>query len=197
MTDSRTSPKVDAFMARADQWREAFERLRAIILTCGLDEDLKWGQPCYARDGRNIVLIHGFKDYCALLFFKGALMKDPDGVLIQQTENVQSARQIRFASAEQISGMAPTLKVYVLEAIAVEAAGLKVERKPTRAFPMADEFRQALDENPALRSAFEGLTPGRQRGYLLHFSGAKQSKTRTARVEACVDRILDGLGLDD
>jgi len=197
MPEPKTSPKVDAFLARTDQWREEFEALRAIVLGCGLTEDLKWGQPCYASEGRNVVLIHGFKDYCALLFMKGALLKDPNGILIRQTENVQSARQIRFTNSGEIAQLEPALKAYVLEAIAVEKAGSKVARKTTADFPVADEFRAKLDALPALKAAFQALTPGRQRGYLLFFASAKQAKTREARVETCMPRILAGKGLDD
>lgn len=192
-----SNPKVDAFMARAKTWRAEFEALRAIALDCALTEELKWGQPCYTQDDHNVVLMHGFKDYCALLFHKGALLKDPKGILVQQTENVQSARQIRFTSAAQITKMRATLKAYIREAMAVDKAGLKVAMKATEEFTMPVEFQVQLDRHSALRSAFKALTPGRQRGYLLHFAGAKQSKTREARVEKCIPRILDGMGLDD
>lgn len=197
MTEAAANPKVDAFMARTDQWRAEFEALRAILRQAPLTEELKWGQPCYALNGSNVVLMHGFKDYCALLFMKGALMSDPEGILIQQTENVQSARQIRFNALDQITGRAATLSAYVEAAIAVEKAGLKVDFKKTTEFSMPEEFRVRLDEDAALKEAFEGLTPGRQRAYLLHFSSAKQSKTREARVEKCIPQIMDGLGLDD
>lgn len=191
------NPKVDRVLSKSKQWREEFERLRRIILNSGLDEDLKWGQPCYSFEDGNVVLIHGFKEYCALLFFKGALMKDPRRILIQQTENVQSARQIRFTSAGQIAGMEPLLKAYIHEAIAVEKSGLKVNLKKTSEFKMPGEFRTRLKKMPALKKAFAALTPGRQRGYLLYFSGAKQAKTREARIEKCVSRILKGEGLQD
>ncbi|TWB17230.1 uncharacterized protein YdeI (YjbR/CyaY-like superfamily) [Nitrospirillum amazonense] len=190
-------PKVDAYMEKAGKWAEEFARLRAIALDCPLEEDFKWGNPCYTSDGANIVLIHGFKDYCALLFFKGALMKDPNGILIQQTENVQAGRQIRFTNSGEIAQLAPTLKTYILEAITVEKDGLKVDFRPTREFAVPEEFQERLDGDPALKAAFAALTPGRQRGYLLHFSSAKQSKTRAARIEKCAPLILAGKGLDD
>lgn len=195
--DSTPNSKVDAFLQRAERWRTEFEALRAILRQARLSEELKWGQPCYTLDKANVVLMHGFKDYCALLFMKGALMPDPQGLLIQQTENVQSARQIRFTSLDQITDKAATLKAYVEAAIAVEQAGLKVDFKKTDAFAMPDEFRAHLEGDTALKEAFAGLTPGRQRAYLLHFSSAKQSKTREARIEKCIPQIMDGLGLDD
>lgn len=197
MVQVPTNPKVDGFLRSARRWREEFTALRAIVLDCGLTEELKWGKPCYTSEGKNVVLIHGFKDYCALLFMKGALLKDPKGVMIQQTDNVQSARQIRFAGVADIEKMAPTLKAYIKEAIKVEKAGLKIQKKDTTDFAMADEFRVRLDKSPALKSAFEALTPGRQRAYLLHFSGAKQSATRASRVEKCIPGILAGKGLND
>ncbi len=191
------SPKVDAFLAREKKWQEEFKKLRQIILDCHLTEDLKWGQPCYALDGSNIVLMHGFKEYCALLFMKGALLKDAKGVLIQQTENVQSARQIRFTNVQEISKMEKTLKSYILEAIEVEKAGLKIELKKTADYTMPKEFQGKLDALPALKTAFDALTPGRQRAYLFYFSQPKQSKTRESRVEKYIPNILDGMGLDD
>jgi uncharacterized protein YdeI (YjbR/CyaY-like superfamily) len=191
------SPKVDAFLKREEKWRAEFVKLRAILLDCGLTEDLKWGQPCYADDGKNIALIHGFKEYCAILFPKGALLKDPKHVLIQQTKNVQSARQIRFTSASEVSKLAKTVKAYLIEAIAVERAGLKVELKKTEDMAMPEEFASRLAANAKLKKAFAALTPGRQRGYIFHFSQPKLSKTRAARVEKHVPRILEGLGLDD
>ncbi|WP_337053632.1 DUF1801 domain-containing protein [Pseudoxanthomonas sp. USHLN014] len=197
MTAATANPKVDAFMVRAERWRAEFEALRSILRQTPLTEDLKWGQPCYALGKGNVVLMHGFKEYCALLFMKGALIPDPDGLLVQQTEYVRSARQIRFTALDQIKGKAATLKAYVEAAIAVEQAGLKIAPRKTTDFPVADEFRARLEENAALKAAFEGLTPGRQRGYLLHFSSAKQSKTRQARVEKNLARIMAGLGLDD
>ncbi|ASG20702.1 YdeI/OmpD-associated family protein [Nitrospirillum viridazoti] len=192
-----THPKVDAYVEKAGKWHEEVARLRAIALDCPLVEDFKWGHPCYTSDGANIVLIHGFKEYCALLFFKGALMTDPNGILIQQTENVQAGRQIRFTNSGEIAQLAPTLKAYILEAIAVEKAGLKVDFKPTREFAVPEEFQSRLDSDPALKAAFDALTPGRQRGYLLHLSSAKQAKTRLARLEKCAPLILAGKGLDD
>ena len=191
------NPKVDAFISRANQWQEEFEQLRRIILACQLTEELKWGVPCYSFEKTNILLIHGFKEYCAILFVKGALLKDTIGILIQQTENVQSARQIRFTSADEIVEMEPVLKAYIKEAIAVEKAGLKVDFKKTTEFNMPEEFQNKLDELPALKSAFEALTPGRQRAYLLYFSAPKQSATRQARIEKYMPQILNGKGLND
>jgi uncharacterized protein YdeI (YjbR/CyaY-like superfamily) len=197
MTKNAKNPRVDFFFTKAKQWREEFEELRAIVLGCQLTEELRWGKPCYTFEGANIVLIHGFKEYCALLFFKGALLKDPKGLLIQQTENVQSARQIRFTSAQEIVKLETTLKAYIKQAIEVEKAGLKVDYKKTAEFKMPEEFKSKLDAMPALKKAFEALTPGRQRGYLLHFSSAKQSQTREARIEKWIPQILKGKGLDD
>lgn len=197
MTTSETNPKVDWYFGKAEKWKVESERLRAIILDCGLSEELRWGKPCYTFQENNIVLIHGFKEYCALLFFKGVLLKDPKGILVQQTENVQAARQVRFTSVREIVGMESILKAYIKEAIEVDKAGLKVKLKKTSQFKMADEFRNKLDKSPALRKAFESLTPGRQRGYLLYFSAAKQAKTRELRVEKCTQQILKGKGLDD
>lgn len=195
MTATDKNPKVDAYLEREKTWRQEFEALRSILRDFDLTEDFKWGHPCYALGKSNIVLMHGFKDYCALLFFKGSLMKDPSGILVQQTENVQAARQIRFTSADQIKRMANALKSYLQEAIDVERAGLKVEFK--KEFEIPSEFQVRLDERPELKTAFGALTPGRQRAYLLHFSGAKQSKTREARIEKCIPQILEGKGLDD
>jgi len=192
-----TNPKVDFFFHKAKQWQEEYEKLRTIALECGLVEELKWGCPCYTDQKKNIVLIHGFKGYCALLFFKGALLKDPKGILIQQTENVQSSRQIRFTSLREIVKLKATIKAYILEAIDVEKAGLKVSYKKTAEFKMPEEFEKKLDESPALKKAFKELTPGRQRGYLLYFSQPKQTKTREARIEKSVPQILKGKGLDD
>ena len=191
------NPKVDFFFNKADKWQGEFEKLRAIVLDCGLTEELKWGQPCYTLEGSNIVLMHGFKEYCALLFMKGALLQDPNGILIQQTENVQAARQIRFTNVQQIIELEPILKSYILAAIDVEKAGLEVELKKTEDFPMPEEFIDTLEQVPGLQDAFEALTPGRQRAYLLHFSAPKQSKTRASRIEKCIQQILDGKGLDD
>lgn len=194
---NRMNPKVDGLLKKAKKWQEEFETLREIVLGCPLTEEVKWGQACYTSDGTNIVLIHGFKEYCALLFFKGALLKDPKGILIQQTEHVQAARQIRFTNVRKIVAMKPILKAYILEAIEVEKAGLKVKLKKTSDFKVAEEFKKKLDENAALKKAFAALTPGRQKGYLLYFSAAKQSKTREARVEKCMPQILKGKGLLD
>jgi uncharacterized protein YdeI (YjbR/CyaY-like superfamily) len=197
MSQSQRNPKVDAALGRAGKWRKEFDALREIILGQPLTEELKWGWPCYAHEGTNVVLIHGFKDYCALLFMKGALMKDPEGVLIQQTENVQSARQIRFTGMEEVTRLAPALPVYIRDAIALTKAGAKVVRKTTSDYPVPDELRDRMDRDPDLRAAFEALTPGRQRGYLFHFASAKQSATREARIETCLPKILAGKGLDD
>lgn len=191
------NPKVDWFFGKAGKWQDATEQLRTIALDCGLKEELKWGCPAYALGKSNIVLIHIFKDYCAYLFFKGALLKDTNGILVQQTENVQAARQIRFTSAKEIVEMEHVLKAYIYEAIEVEKAGLKVEFKKTKEFNMPEEFQNRLDENPVLQKSFYALTPGRQRGYLLYFSSAKQSKTREARVEKYIPQILSGKGLED
>src|SRR5207253_3495813 len=194
---NRMNPKVDGFLRKAKRWPEEFEKLRMVCLDCGLTEGLKWGKPCYTFQNSNIVLIHGFKDYCALLFFKGALLKDAKGILVQQTENVQAARQIRFTNVREIVEMKPVLKAYIKEAIEVERAGLNVTYKKTSEFKVPEEFQNKLDATPALRTAFEALTPGRQRGYLLYFSGAKQSKTRVSRVEKWLPQILKGKGLND
>lgn len=190
--------KVDAFLGRTKNWQEEFVALREIIGSSDdLTEDFKWGQPCYTLDGRNVVLMHGFKEYCALLFFKGALMKDPKNLLIQQTENVQAARQIRFKGLAEITKNKTALKSYIKDAVALEKSGAKVELKKTAEFSFPEELERKMDDIPALRTAFEELTPGRQRAYLLHFSSAKQAKTRESRIEKCVQRILDGKGLDD
>ncbi len=193
----KTNPKVDEFISRAGKWQEAFKQLRRIVLDCQLSEELKWGVPCYTHDNSNIVLMHGFKEYCALLFVKGALLKDSGNILIIQTENVQSARQVRFTEADEVVELEPILKAYIKEAIEVEKAGLKVNYKKTTEFPMPDEFKMKLAENPALKTAFEGLTPGRQRAYLLYFSAPKQSQTRESRVEKYIPQILAGKGLND
>ena len=194
---NRMNPKVDGLLRKTKKWQDEFRTLRRIVLDCPLTEDVKWGQPCYAFEKANIVLIHGFKEYCALLFFKGALLKDPKGILVQQTENVQSARQIRFASVREIVAMEPILKAYIGEAIEVEKTGLKVKLKKTSDFKIPEEFLKKLNEVPALKTAFTALTPGRQRGYLFYFSAAKQSKTRESRIEKCMPQILHGKGLDD
>lgn len=191
------NPKVDWYFSKPSKWKEEFELLRTIPLGSGLDEELKWGHPCYTYQKKNVFLMHGFKDYCALLFHKGALLKDEAGLLVQQTENVQAARQIRFTGMKGIKKLAPMLKAYIHEALEVEKAGTEVPMKKTAAFDMPEEFAAALKEMPDLKKAFHALTPGRQRGYLLHFSSAKQSKTRLARIEKNVDRILAGKGLDD
>ncbi|SIT41062.1 conserved hypothetical protein [Paraburkholderia piptadeniae] len=191
------NPEVDAFLSKNKKWQTEFEKLRAIILDCQLTEELKWGVPCYTFDKRNVVLMHGFKEYCALLFFKGALLKDAKGILIAQTENVQSSRQIRFTDVRDIDAMADVLKSYIREAVEVEKAGLKVTLKKTAEFAVPEEFQNKLDEMPELKDAFDALTPGRQRAYLLYFSAPTQSKTRAARVEKCSQQILDGKGLND
>jgi uncharacterized protein YdeI (YjbR/CyaY-like superfamily) len=191
------NPKVDWYFSKAGGWQKEIEKLRAIILDCDLTEELKWGCPCYTFEKHNIVLIHVFKDYCAVLFFKGALLKDPKSILVQQTENVQAARQIRFTSVAQILKLEKTLKTYIYQAVKIEVSGLKVDFKKTKEFSIPNEFQNKLDKNPALKNAFYELTPGRQRGYLLYFSSAKQSKTREARVEKYLDRILERKGLED
>lgn len=191
------NPKVDFFFDEAEKWQQEFKQLRAIILDCGLTEELKWGQPCYIFQNSNIVLIHGFKEYCALLFFKGALLNDPNDILIQQTENVQAARQVRFTSVREVVKLKPILKAYIYEAIEVEKAGLKVKLKKTSDFKMPEEFRNKLNKNAALKKAFNALTPGRQRAYIFHFSQPKQSKTRESRVEKYIPQIMEGKGLND
>jgi uncharacterized protein YdeI (YjbR/CyaY-like superfamily) len=191
------NPKVDAFISKAGQWQAEYKKLRKIILDCELTEELKWGVPCYTFQSKNIVLMHGFKEYCAILFPKGALLKDAQRILIIQTENVQAARQIRFRNVREIAGLEATLKSYIREAIEAEKAGLKVEYKKTAEFKLPEEFRIKLAEDPSLKEAFEGLTPGRQRAYLLYFSSPKHSKTRVARIEKYLPQILDGLGLND
>jgi uncharacterized protein YdeI (YjbR/CyaY-like superfamily) len=189
--------KTEFYFSKAKKWQAELKKLRTIILDCGLTEELKWGVPCYTFQESNIVLIHVFKEYCALLFFKGALLNDANGILIQQTKNVQSARQIRFTNVREIVKLKPILKAYIYEAIEVEKAGLKVPLKKTKEFSMPEEFQNKLNENPALKRAFKALTPGRQRGYLLYFSAPKQSKTRESRVEKCMQQILNGKGLND
>lgn len=189
--------KVDFYFTKAKKWQAEIEKLRIIVLDSGLDEELKWGVPCYQFEKNNIVLIHVFKEYCALLFHKGALLKDPKGILIQQTENVQSARQLRFTSLKEIVKLENTISAYILEAIEIEKSGLKVEFKKTKEFNMPEEFENKLSKNSKLKKAFFALTPGRQRGYLLYFSAAKQSKTRDTRIEKYTPQILKGKGLDD
>ena len=194
---NRMNPKVDWFFSKAGKWQAEFEKLRTICLDCGLTEELKWGCPCYTFEKRNIVLMHRFKEYCALLFFKGALLKDPQGILIQQTENVQSARQIRFTSAGEIVKLKSALKAYIHEAVGVEKAGLKVPLKKTKEFNIPEEFQAKLKMDAVLKKAFKALTPGRQRAYLFYFSQPKLSKTRESRVEKYEKHILNGKGLDD
>ncbi len=193
----KTNPKVDWYFNKERKWQEEVKQLRMIVLSSGLTEELKWGHPCYTLDKNNVVLIHDFEEYCALLFHKGALMKDPKDILIQQTENVQSARQIRFTSLKEIIKLKTTIKAYIKEAIAIEKTGLKVEMKKTSEYKMSEEFKNELNENSELKTAFEALTPGRQRGYLLYFSAPKQSKTREARVKKYIKQIIDGKGLTD
>ncbi|WP_088041533.1 YdeI family protein [Bacillus sp. EAC] len=197
MTENKINPKVDVFLRKAKKWQEEYEKLRKIVLDCELTEDFKWMHPCYTFENKNIVLIHGFKEYCALLFHKGALLKDSNGILIQQTENVQAARQIRFTNVQEIIEMEDIIKAYIYEAIEVEKAGLEVEFKKSSEYIIPEEFQLKLDEIPDLKTAFEALTPGRQRAYILHFSAPKQSKTRESRVEKCMPQILNGKGLND
>ena len=203
MAKSNMNPKVNFYFTKAEKWQSEIEKLRTIVLGCKLTEELKWGVPCYTlltSDGEkegNIVLIHTFKNYCALLFFKGALLKDTNGILIQQTKNVQAARQIRFTSVQEIVKMKTIIKAYIIEAIEIEKTGLNVTLKKSSEFVLPEEFKQKLDKTSALKMAFEALTPGRQRAYTLYFSAAKQSKTRESRVEKCIPQILNGKGLDD
>ena len=191
------NPNVDFYFNKAGTWQKEIEKLRSIALDCGLNEELKWGCPCYTFQKSNIVLIHVFKEYCAFLFFKGALLEDAQGILIQQTENVQAARQVRFTDIKEINSLEAALKTYIYEAIEVEKSGLKVALKMTGEYEIPEEFQTRLDKNLALKTAFESLTPGRQRGYLLHFSQPKQAKTRAARIEKNLPKILDGKGLED
>lgn len=197
MTNSKMNPKVDEFLTKAKKWKEEYETLRKIVLDCELTEDYKWMNPCYTFEKKNVVLMHGFKEYCALLFPKGSLLQDSHGVLIQQTENVQGARQIRFTNVQQIVEKEAILKAYIYEAIEVEKAGLKVKAKKPEELIIPEELQYKFDEIPALKDAFTTLTPGRQRAYILHFSAAKQSKTRASRVEKCIPNILNGKGLND
>lgn len=191
------NPKVDEYLGKVKKWQDELVRLREIVLDCQLVEELKWKVPCYTFNGKNIVLIHAFKEYCALLFMKGSLLNDSKNILFQQTDNVQSGRQIRFTNIQDIIDLEADLKAYIFEAIEVEKAGLKIEYKKTEDFEMPEEFQIVLNENQAVKAAFEALTPGRQKGYLLHFSGAKQSATRCSRIENSIDRILKGKGLND
>lgn len=191
------NPKVGFYFEKNEKWQQEIKKLRSIILDCGLTEELKWGCPCYLYEKSNIVLIHVFKEYCAVLFFKGALLSNADGLLVQQTKNVQAARQARFTSFTEITKAAKALKACIYEAIEVEKAGLKVVLKKATEFSVTDEFKKQLNKNAALKRAFYALTPGRQRAYLLHFAAPKQSKTREARVEKCIPQILKGIGLND
>ena len=197
VTNRRLNPKVDEFLGRSKKWKDEYEKLSSMVLDCELTEDFKWMHPCYTFEKKNIVLIHGFKDYCALLFHKGALLQDSHGILIQQTENVQAARQIRFTNVQEIIEMETILKAYIYEAIEVEKAGLEVNFKKATEFIIPEEFQSKLDEIPALKTAFDVLSPGRQRAYILYFSGPKQSKTRESRVGKSMQQILDGKGLND
>jgi len=197
VTTQNTNPKVDAYLSKIKTWKEESVKLREIILDCDLTEDYKWMHPCYTLNGKNVVLIHGFKEYCAIMFLKGSLLKDPHGILIQQTNNVQGGRQIRFTNLEQIIEQEEILKAYIREAIEVEQAGLKIEKKEVEQFAVPEELQQQFDANPAFQAAFEALTPGRQRAYLYHFSQPKQSKTKTSRIEKCMQPIMEGKGLND
>jgi uncharacterized protein YdeI (YjbR/CyaY-like superfamily) len=197
MKKTKANPQVDFYFAKEKKWQEEIQKLRTIILACDLTEELKWGVPCYTFQDSNVVLIHVFKAYCALLFHKGALLKDTHGILIQQTKNVQAARQIRFTNVREIIELEAKLKVYIRQAIDVERVGLKVNFKKTSEFEIPEEFQNKLTESSALRTAFHTLTPGRQRAYIFYFSAAKQPKTREARVEKWIKEILRGKGLDD
>jgi len=197
MTNIETNPKVDEFLSKAKKWKEEYEKLRQIVLDCELTEEFKWMHPCYTLEKKNIVLIHGFKEYCALLFHKGSLLQDPQGILIQQTENVQAGRQIRFANVQEIIEMETILKAYIHEAIEVEKAGLQVQKKEHEEYIIPEELQSKFDEVPELKTAFEELTPGRQRAYILYFSQAKQAKTRQSRVGKYMKHILNGKGLND
>jgi len=189
--------RVNVFLKRAKQWKEEFHLVREIVMECDLEEDYKWMHPCYTYKGKNIVLIHGFKEYCALLFHKGALLKDPKGILIQQTQNVQSARQIRFTNTEQIIKLKSVIKQYIKQAVEIEKSGKKIEMKKVADYPIPKEFQQVLNDDKELNKAFYALTPGRQKGYLFYLNQAKQSKTRQARIEKYYQKILDGKGIDD
>ena len=197
MPPNKKNPQVDAFLAKAKRWREEMARLREILLGFPLTEELKWYQPCYTLEGKNVAIVSAFKDCCLLMFFKGALLKDPEGILVPPGENSQSARQVRFTEVRQISELEPTLKAYLREAIEAEKAGLKVKLKKTSEFPVPAELKKKWAESPALKAAFKALTPGRQRAYLLYFSAAKQSQTRESRIAKCAPRILKGKGLND
>lgn len=197
MADITVNPKVDEFIGNARQWKEEYGKLRMIILDCKLTEELKWGVPCYTYNNGNVVLVHGFKEYCALLFVKGALLQDTHGILIQQTENVQAGRQVRFISVQEIIALESTLKAYINEAIEIEKAGLEVDFKKNTEYVVPEELQNKFTEIPALKTAFEALTPGRQRAYILHFSEPKQAKTRVARIEKNMQQILKGKGLND
>jgi uncharacterized protein YdeI (YjbR/CyaY-like superfamily) len=197
MANMITNPKVDEFISKEEKWQKEFEKLRMIALSSGLIEELKWGVPCYTLNGKNVLLIHGFKEYCAVLFVKGVLMKDPQGLLVQQTENVQAGRQIRFTGAIQIAEAESALKAYIDEAIAIEEAGLEVELKKNTEYNIPEELQRRFEEDTALKMAFEALTPGRQRAYLLHFAQPKQAKTRESRVEKYIPQIKNGKGLND
>lgn len=197
MAKTELNPKVDAFLSKPSTWQAEFKALREIAITFELEEEFKWGKPCYAINGNNVFLIHGFKNYCALLFMKGALLRDPENILVQQTENVQAARQIRFTNLQEILDQKEFLKAYIQNAIEVEKAGLEVELKPRAETPIPEELLAKFEEMPALQTAFEALTPGRQKAYLLYFAAPKQSKTRVSRIEKYEATILDGLGLND
>ncbi|WP_172195101.1 YdeI/OmpD-associated family protein [Saccharibacillus qingshengii] len=197
MSDPQTHPKVDAFLERSEAWREEFVKLRSLALDSEMKEELKWGQPCYTIEGGNVVLIHGFKEYCALLFIKGALLQDNELMLIQQTQKVQAGRQLRFRNLEEIEQQEERIRAYIREAIEIERAGLKVERKPSEEYAISLELQVRFDGTPELKTAFEALTPGRQRAYLLHFAEPKQSKTREARIDKHAPRIMEGKGLND
>lgn len=191
------NPEVDWFFDKPSKWQDEYSELRTLVLECGLTEELKWGCPCYTNEKSNVVLIHGFKDYCALLFMQGALLKDPKKILVQQTKNVQSARQIRFKNIGEILANGFTIKSFINEAIALDKAGIKVQLKNTTEYEIHPEFKNVLDNMPEVNKAFKSLTPGRQRGYLLYFSAPKQVKTAEARIEKSIQRILEGKGLDD
>lgn len=197
MAEQKTNPKVEEYVNKAKRWQAEYKQLRAYALDCDLSEDIKWKHPCFMYEDSNIVLAHGFKEYCALLFMKGVLMKDPNGILVQQTANVQAARQIRFKNLEEIIEMEDIIKAYIKEAVEVEKSGAQVAFKKEEEFPVPEELDQKFAEMPALKEAFKKLTPGRQRAYLLYFAAPKQSKTRVARIDKYTDRILDGIGLND